>query len=274
MIDVPSVRDINRIADWIELYVLSEGKSISKSKILSILENNSADVGEEDIDSAISELNRRLYLYGVVKPYEINGNIITRTFDWKKYPEHTLCVYYSTFGAGNPDRGTKLFEQITKLYLEKELNYKSALFGFPIGSSFKTQLDSFANEIRENRYDNPNPHDKDRGVDIIAWKEFDNIRPNVILLFIQCAAGKHWNEKKQISLDSFRSFFSYTREATIKSLAITQIIDISDWRNATADYGLVIDRARLFRMITSPKNKTTVKLKNQIIDWCKTKLRK
>lgn len=274
MIDVPSIRDINRIADWIELYVLAEGKSISKSKILTILESNSADVTEEDIDSAILELKRRLDLYGKVKPYEISGNIITRTFGWRKYPAHTLCVYYSTYGAGNPDKGTRLFEQITKLYLEKELSCKSFSFGFPSGNPFRLQLDNFAMLIREIRNEDPNPTDRDRGVDIIAWKEFDNIRSNVILLFIQCAAGKHWNEKKDIPLDSFRRFFSFTQKATIKSLAITQIIAISDWRNAIDDYGLIIDRARLFRMIASPKNKTTAKLKIQITEWCKTKLRK
>ncbi|CAN5546198.1 hypothetical protein BH10ACI1_BH10ACI1_30180 [soil metagenome] len=278
MIPLPDTNDINRIADWIELYVLSEDRGISKSKIISVLEGCSVSIDEETIDSAISELVRRLTLYGSVKPYEIKNNVISPKFNWEKYPEFTLCLYYSTFGVsknvkGVPaDKGTKLFEEITKVCIESHLNCKSFVFGFPSTDSFKTQLDKFALLIRENRYEDPNTTDKDRGVDIIAWKEFDEFRNNSVLFFIQFAAGKHWGEKKAVSIESYRSYFNFNYKAVISSLSITQIIAIEDWNNATNDYGIIIDRARLYRAITSDSYSMESSIKTKIKNWCKAKL--
>ena len=87
MIELPDTNYVSKIADWIELYVLSEKKPVSKNKIISIIENNPGEADETRVDSAIQELVRRLTLYGSVKPYEVKNNIITPKFDWKKYPE-------------------------------------------------------------------------------------------------------------------------------------------------------------------------------------------
>lgn len=274
MIEIPDVTDVDRLSDWIELYVLSEKKVISKSKIISILEDNSIESDEDKVDSAITELDRRLILYGKIKPYEVKGTIISPKFDWKRYPEHTLCLYYSTYGAGSHDEGTKLFEQVTKKCVENELKWKSILFGFPASISFKSQLDTFAEQIHEHRDENPSPHDKDRDVDIVVWKQFDDDRSNVILLFIQCAAGKNWDGKKPVAITSYRRFVSFNYKVAIPSLSITQIISISDWRNATDDYGIVLDRARLFRMFTSSTYRVNAQLKKQLSNWCKSKLHK
>jgi hypothetical protein len=279
MIPLPDIGDSNRIADWIELFVLSENHPISKSKIISVLEDSTVAIDEEMVDSAILELDRRLLLYGDVKPYRIKNNVIRPEFDWEQYPEFTLCLYYSTFGVGAnvkgqpADRGPKLFEEITKVCIEIHLNCKSFMFGFPSDDSFKVQLDKFAALLRENRYENPNISDKDRGVDIIAWKEFEEIRNNsAVLVFIQCAAGKHWNDKKPVAVQSYRSYFNFNYKAVISSLSITQIIAIEDWNNATNDYGIIIDRASLYRTITSAAYSIQDSIKNQIKIWCEARL--
>lgn len=274
MIEVPEISDSNRLSDWIELYVLSERKLLSKNKIISIMEDNSLEADEDRVDSALAELSRRLQLYGRVKPYEIKENIIYRRFDWKKYPEHALCLIFSTYGAGSSDEGTKLFEQITKACIDSALKTRSVLFGFPATLSFKEQLDTFATEIHEVRGEDPGGSDKDRSVDIITRKDFDDSRPNMLLLFVQCAAGKHWNAKKAVAIPSYRRFFSFTYHAAIPSLSVTQVVDMDDWRNATDDYGIVFDRARLYRMFTSPSYKINAKIRNQITKWCRYKLEK
>jgi hypothetical protein len=277
IIKPPTSSDINRIADWIELYLLFSKNQISKSKILSVLEKDGITIEEEDVDSAIQELTRRLELYGKVKPYKIEKNNIFPNFDWKKFPEFALCLYYSTYGVGktmkgtNRDMGTKLFEDIAKNCIESYLQSSGYLFGFPSKSSFKEQLDDFAKIIKENRFENPSPHDKDRDVDLIVFKQLDDVRDNCILLFVQCAAGKNWDEKKAVAIESYRRFLSFSLKATISSLATTQIVDINEWRNACDDYGIIIDRARLYRMFSNG-NIIPKKLKQEIVTWCKTKL--
>jgi hypothetical protein len=280
IITPPASTEINRIADWIELYILSLNSSISKSKAFSILQMNEVGVDEQDIDSAISELGRRLDLYGKIKPFQIHGNNIRPNFNWKKFPEFTLCLYYSTYGVGKTvrggtrDNGTKLFEDITKCCLERHFQARGHLFGYPSPHSFRQQLDDFAKAINSQRFNDPNPHDKDRDVDIIIYKQFDDSRDNCVLFFVQCAAGKHWNAKKAVPIESYRDFMSFSFKATISSLAITQVVDMDDWKHACEDYGIIIDRARLYRLI-SDKNTIIPKTLNQeIVKWCEAKLKK
>jgi hypothetical protein len=219
-----------------------------------------------------------LNLYGKIKPFLIKDNNIIPNFDWKKFPEFTLCLYYSTYGVGKTekgkkrDKGTKLFEDITKSCLENYLQCTGHLFGFPSKESFKKQLDSFAKKINEKRFEDPNPHDKDRDVDLIIYKQFDEFRNNCVLFFVQCAAGKNWDEKKAVPIESYRRYMSFSLKATVSSLAITQVVDMNDWRNACDDYGIIIDRARLFRLLSQNQNIIPKKLNQEIINWCKAKL--
>ena len=274
MIPVPSTENINRIADWVELYLISSNKTISKSKINSLFQLDGIDIDEEDIDSVIQELSRRLLLYGNKRPYEINGNKITPNLNWELYPGLTLCLFYSTYGAGNPDEGTKMFEQITKFCLQEFFQGQGYIFGFPNEKSFVKQLDEFADLIHEDRYENPLPTDKDRGVDLIIYKMADDIRYNTILYFVQCAAGKNWDEKKPVAIDSYRRYFSFTLKATLSSIALTQIVEINEWRNACDDYGIIMDRARLYKIMASRTKPFPKELTNKIKIWCQQKLGK
>lgn len=278
IIKPPISTDVNRIADWIEFQIIATNSPISKSKIISLLQKEDGFVSEEDIDSAILELERRLILYGGVKPFAISGNTISPNFNWEKFPEFTLCLYYSTYGGGKTekgqkrDNGTKLFEDITKSCVENYFQGAGFLFGFPSKSSFKDQLNTFADRIKEKRFEDPTPHDKDRDVDLIVYKQLDDIRDNCILVFVQCAAGKNWDEKKAVPIESYRRYMSFSLKATISSLAITQVVDLNDWRNACDDYGIIIDRARLYRILSTTKDIISKELNNAIITWCKSKL--
>jgi hypothetical protein len=49
MIELPDTNYASKIADWIELYVLSEGKNVSKNKVISIIENHSGEADETKV---------------------------------------------------------------------------------------------------------------------------------------------------------------------------------------------------------------------------------
>lgn len=274
----PITNNIHRIADWIELYLLVVNSKLSKSKIITVLENSNVNIEEQDVDSIFSELERRQYLYGNFKPYEISGTNISPILNWMKMPEFTLCLYYSTYGVGKifkggkRDMGTRLFEDITKYCLEKHFSTFGFGFGFPSKLSFKNQLDLFANKINEIRIENPNPHDKDRDVDLIICKQFDEQRNNCILIFVQCAAGKNWDEKKPVAVESYRRYFSFSNKAVVSSIAITQVVSIEDWKNACDDYGIVLDRARLYRMFSSKSSSLSKSLKLRALKWFKSRM--
>lgn len=278
IVSPPITTNINRIADWVELFLLVENSRLTKSKILSIIQSSSLSIDEEDIDSVFLELERRFILYGKNKPFEINGTNVTPKISWKKCPEHSLCLFYSTYGVSNTikggkrDMGTKLFEDITKNCLENYLSSFGYIFGFPNELSFKDQLDQFAKKINEKRIDDPSPYDKDRGVDLVLCSQFDEIRNNSILFFVQCAAGKNWDDKKPVSVDSYRRYFSFSSKAVISSIAITQIVSIDEWKNACDDHGIIIDRARLYRIFSSKSSSISKPLKNKIIKWFEARM--
>jgi hypothetical protein len=270
-LELPDTNNVGRIADWIELQALYTGKQISKNKILSIIENDTGDADENKIDSAIQELIRRLSLYGVVKPYSIKNNIVTPIFKWDRYPELALCLYFSAYGAADADNGTKLFESLTRNCLSHFLKSDSIIFGFPAGISFKSQIDSLAVACNEGRGDNPTPFDKDRGADVVLWKTFGDNRNSQIYLLVQCAAGGKWREKKPIPLASWRRYIHWHPLTTIPAIAITQIVDSEKWTNAVDDYGVVIDRARLFSIINSSGYRVDNSLRADILQWCKSR---
>lgn len=273
MIDLPDPNDTSRVADWLELFVLTEDKAISKSKAISLFGKYGGNLEEAKVDGAMQELVRRLTLYGKTSPYTINNNVISPNFGWRRYPEHSLCLIFSLYGAFNSNIGTKLFEQLIKSCLDHFLNAQSIGFGFPSGISFKTQIDSLATKCSENRGDDPTSFDKDRGVDLVLWKSYNDGRNGSVYMLVQCAAGGKWNTKKAVPLPSWRRYISWNLSTTIPAIAITQIVEVDKWANAVDDYGIVIDRARIFRTISSKGYQTDGLLKAEIVRWCKDYLK-
>ena len=272
MIELPDINYASRIADWIELQVLFSGHSISKNKVASIVSEHSTDYDESKIDSAIQELVRRWYLYGDVKPYTITNNIVSPNFAWRKYPEYTLCLIFSTHGASNSEGGTKLFERLTKSYIDYYYAFESTIFGFPNQISFKEQVHRLAEGCNEKKVDDPTQFDKDRGADIVAWKSFGDNRNCHLYLLVQCAAGGKWRDKKPVPIASWRRYIGWNHLTAVPAIAIAQIVESEKWQNAVDDYGLIIDRARIFRTISSGGYSTEPLLRSEISEWCNGKL--
>jgi hypothetical protein len=273
MISLPSSLSVARLSDWVELYLLWEGISISKSRLISLLEDETGTADETKVDSVFAELDRRLRLYGTRRPYRINGATVHRLIKWSRYPEHTLSVIYSTYSAETPDSGTQYFEHITKLCVEVALNCKAYRFGFPNSKTLVQQLDEFALLIKEPRIGNPAATANDRGVDIVAYKQLDDARENAILVFIQCAAGKHWFRKKRVPISSFRRYLNFDSDSAIAAVSSTHVIALgSKWTDAIDDYGVIIDRARLYKIISSPQFTANVSLRNSVTKWCRKQL--
>gem|GEM_PF-3085332 len=273
-IELPNNKEIERIADWIELYVLLKNSDLSKSQLTSILEeDNSDDIDESLVDSILTTLEYRQRLYGSSCPFIVNNSIIRQQneADWHKIPEHIICLYYSTYGGNyipNIEDGRKLFERITFCCLKLFLNAEGVVIGFPAEKNLKEQLDYIAEKINAKRNDDPRSTDKDRGVDIILYKKLDDLRSNHILLFVQCAAGKNWNTKKACSIESYRRYFTFHANTAMCAISTTQIVNKKNWDNVCDDYGLVIDRARLFRMLHHQTDSNEItSLKAQVTNW-------
>lgn len=277
MIELINVEDISLISDWAELYVVYGNTPLSKAKLSSLLEDNGYDDDDVDrdqlFDSIIQELEKRQKLYGANPPFSINGGIISPEIDWNNHPEYLLCLIFSYWGAANSNGGTSLFERISDIALKSYLNGETAILGFPNNGNLPQQIDEIASRMFEDRAGkNPPAQAKDRGVDVVGWIPFGDERRGQIIVLMQCAAGRNWNLKKQIQLSVWSQYINWFYETTVPSLSITEILPTKKWGNAVECYGIVFDRARLYRYLYKPNTLIDAGLRADIVAWCGQKL--
>lgn len=273
MIPFPNHINNNRIADWVELFVITENRKISKLKIQNLFEEEGIDV-ENRIDDVILELNRRINLYGTNSPITINGVSVEPTIRWRENPFHTLCLIFSTYGVEDTtDGGTVLFEKIGNIFLKEFLKSESYHLGFPTSTNLTAQLDSVANASLEPRGAlTPDTSEKDSGVDVIAWTPFNDSRSSQIIVLAQCGAGDDWKNKNSISLPTWNQYINWNYETTVPSMMITQIVQADKWRKYSNKFGVLIDRARLYRIHNNFQGNIPPALSREVLNWCRTKL--
>lgn len=262
--------DLPRVADWVELNVVFKNESLSKAKLIALLNENGLEKDEDALfDSIIQEIERRQKLYGVDPPYEVVNNVIKPLKDWKDCAEYVLCLWFSYQGAENAHEGTRLFERVSGEAVKSYLHGECSVFGFPAALSLKDSVDNIATCLFEDRGSDPNPQDKDRGVDIVAWKPFGDGRSGQVILLVQCAAGRRWRVKKQIPLQQWSQFIHWNFSIPVPSITITEVMDSADWKKQINDFGVIFDRARIFRnLYQNGPGTVDPDLHDEVIDWC------
>lgn len=274
MIDLTDTTSIYTIADWIELIVIYNNKPYSKSRIFSLIKAFDDAVEETTIDSVINELIRRSQLYGKVSPFSVERKIVHPRVKWRYRPELVMCLIFSIRGVEKKrgvDDGTKLFEILSSKAIESYLNGEAEVIGFPNPTSLREQIQDISQRTCETLGPrSPRPRDKDKGVDIIAWKSHRDKRSNQIILLLQCGAGIHFAEKKSISLTAWNEFVSWSAKPA-KGIMIPIIPSQEKWIEIRDDYNLVFDRVRIYRAICKARFSKS-KLRKQILDWCITVL--
>ena len=259
------------IADWVELSLLFEKEFISKSFIENELTRNSITMNEQVIDDIFTELEKRLEFYGLPVPYILENEIIKRKIEWNKRPDLAMCIFLNYFGAANESKATKLFERISNEAVKTYIDGESYLMGFPNDEGLKENIKEVAKKSNEKlgNISELRPTDKDREVDIIAWKSFEDKRPGQIVLLVQCASGKHWQNKKSIP-NQWNDYILWASKY-LTGLTISEIItDINIlFRHSRDQYGIIFDRARLYRLIS--QKELNNELNEKIVEWCKNK---
>lgn len=273
MISFPNNTNTNRIADWVELFVITENKKISKMKIQNLFEEEGIDI-ESKIDDVFIELNRRSKLYGNSTPISIDGVSIAPMIRWRENPFYTLCLIFSTYGVEDvADGGTTLFERIGNIFFKEFFKSETHHLGFPTTKGLTTELDKIAALTFEPRGAlNPNISEKDSGVDVISWSPFKDSRSSQIIVLLQCGAGHDWKDKNSITLPTWSQYINWNYETTIPSMVTTQIVQADKWQKYASRYGVLIDRARLYRIYIKCQDKISQAFSKEVVSWCKAKL--
>jgi hypothetical protein len=273
MIQFPNTINNNRIADWVELFVITENKKISKMKIQNLFEEGGIDV-ESRIDDIILELDRRAKLYGAKSPITINGVTVEPTIRWRSNPIYTLCLIYSTYGVEDvSDGGTILFERIGNILFKEFFKSETHHLGFPTSTNLSTQLDKVSTLTFEPRGAlSPDGREKDSGVDLISWSPFGDSRSSQIIVLLQCGAGADWKDKNSITLSTWSHYINWNYETTIPSMITSQIVQADKWIKYANQFGVLIDRARLYRIYDHCQGNIPKSFVREVLNWCRLKL--
>lgn len=253
-----------REIEWIELNLLKNNRPLSKSELTSI-----SGCDETDVDGWLTEIELRSRL--LTRPfYKVDNNRIIPNSSWTDIPEYFLCLYYSFNGANDRSGGTKLFELISANALKSFINGEVYALGFPAGKGFNEYLDEIAKICYEIR---SLPADKDYNddrVDVVGYKLFNDMRGANLYVLQQCAAGKHWTEKKMISLPRWTNYILWYPYNIIQSISTVEYVGKKDWDKRTSDYGMLMDRVRIYNCLYS--NTVDPELRKDVLDWCQKKI--
>lgn len=271
MIWLPNIENYNRVADWVELFVIKENKKISKQKIQTLFEEGGVDV-DDYISDVMNELDRRATLYGANSPFKVNGLRIEPNINWRDNPIHTLCLIFSTYGVDSDTKtGTTLFEEVGMELLKQFFQAEVVHLGFPTTTNLKSQIDNIAKSSNELRGAlNPPSREKDGGVDVIAWKPFNDSRNSQLKILAQCGAGADWKDKNSIDIGTWNLYINWNYETTVPSMIIAQIVESDRWTKYSLKYGMLIDRVRLYRIFLANKSRISTAFITKVEKWCKT----
>lgn len=246
------------VADWVELTLIYDGDDsefISKAELSRVVEAQGKAPDEAYLSDIFQILNHRQNMY-VKGFFKIDGNSIERIFQGEPPIEYIFCLLLSLYGAGGGGPKTKLFERLACCAISKYIE-KAYVFGWPYDATDEDNFNSrveaatirMADRLNERFNSPPEPHYKDAGVDVVAWKPFTDGRSGQLVLLVQCAAGHNrWN-KKQIPSRRWNQYIHFAAEPSTGFALPKAMISTSDWHDKSCDYGLLFDRIRIINLL-------------------------
>lgn len=208
--------ELGCMCDWIEGCITFSADAISLSEIVdSLCENGiyrSQDFAKEHVGNAFTELTRRAGCLGQGAPYQVQSLRLVRLHEWEDVPAFAFCLmlslqllYHDSFrkksGSDYTQQGL-LFERLTVASLDRlGWTTHSTAWSKQASQSIRQRVEALAGHLREphraDAIDRWTEEDaKDGGLDVVCHLGFADHWPGRPLLYVQCASGENWREKR------------------------------------------------------------------------------
>lgn len=265
-LDIPDPSDEGCVADWIELSVGYEGIPIPKAAVAHKIEMASGGEPSDAFMSSVwDELETRMNLYGVHPPFIVDPMEVVPNIAWEDNPEYIMCLILSLTGnPSNPTPTGKLFERISKEAIKSYLQGEAIVTGHPghyrVEDICNLTYEGFKSEFPANY--------NDRGVDVVAWKPFNDNRGNQILILMQCAGGHNWTTKTgNVVARAWTEKYITFRCYPVRGFSTAVIVSNSEiFEEISFETDLLFDRTRIYRNIVDQPLEGT--LRQEIRTWC------
>lgn len=269
--------------------MLFDENELSKSDFMDVLLSEeiyeSQDMASAKVDDAWFELRCRSTLLGKSFPFKLGDKRITRVRQWRQVAPHSFCLVlsYARWDRGFADAfGTdfnlqgELFEELTKESLEHLFDGWSVLL---TGWS-RSRPQSLPQIVRHlaDRLGEPvgtigrwaGPRQKDHGLDLVAYRPFDDNRVGFPVFLIQCASGKNWKEKRYTPDTGLWCGLITFAIKPYKAFAIPYAIPDDEFdRHCRVVKGPIIDRDRILSPGQNAVSWVSQDLKKRLVSWIK-----
>lgn len=196
------------LLEWLEqLFVLDQLSTISRASILSIFPSGQSPDGAE-LDELFAEVRRRSQIAPMIYPFRDTDDeiVLDPAVDARVYL--TLLVL-SIEGAPfrRENRFTEINPDFELLTREALVSYsgpgaKGLRFGWPNGDGRPERLADAVEWLAQSMglgvgvvHDEVDDDDKDGGIDVVAWKPFDDGSPSFTAWLAQCTVQATYERK-------------------------------------------------------------------------------
>jgi len=277
MLALNDADDAARVADWVELELSLGEESFSKSKLNSVIrEASSVEPAESFTSDVWRHLRRRIARYSA-DFFEIHSDVVLRCAGIVEGRlDYQVCLFFSLYGAPmQQGSDPKLFERMSAEAICNYVGGRVFVFGWPVLPDVQTAIADRVQQVselmQERFVEAPAIRYKDRGVDIIAWKHFEepdhtDYRSCQFVLLSQCAAGHNWPDKtRELPMGSWEQYIHWAN-VPMAGFAVPCVIDDDLWHDIAREVeGLVFDRIRLVNLL--PKGVQDANLKGELGVW-------
>lgn len=260
MLPIPASSEATVLADWVEAScLLDPDLRVPKTEVQSALV--AAGLDDDALPAFIwLELSKRGTILGDLYPFAVEQSATgLRNADSAGLAYRLLLLLSIRSSIAEAQDGrhaepSKLFEHVVAVAARQYLGGSARRIGAPREGdnpkSFKKLIPFLCEKLSEGPPAGIlNPASQDAGVDVIAWKSFDDRRPGQVVLIAQCATGADWTEKVgDCSAPLWKRFMGLHLEP-LTALAIPHVqFETWRWIETTLRGGVFLDRLRLVRM--------------------------
>ncbi len=275
----PRVKDHSTtLADWLELEALRSengvGSLLELARQFAIAGVGDAEEETEDeprqftdharLDDVMVELEARDAACGDAYPFVIGraGSSISRKEGWMDF-HYSPLLLLSFIDCHKAVRGqtglifpARWFEAICVGAAEQYLGGHergATAFHFasprPNGSGFAAALQALATRLRGKALNLIEPrHEKDGGLDVMAWRPFPDARCNFVCLFGQCATGADWRDKNPEPMEFLDVRLRLDTTAVHPAIFVPFTLAPDDWTQKSRRV-VIFDRCRIASLL-------------------------
>jgi hypothetical protein len=261
-------------ADWevSDLYD-EESTTAAEAVIRSAVRKRSkegVDTTDRLIDDVWQEVGFRRDIAGANYPVVDQGESLISSMSWPQ-----MGVTYAfllllgvqeefevRFSATVPAR---LFEGIVARALAMLIGGAAIRFGWPrrndgrranlTPTAFRARAQQLSKSIQESpgSMRAVSQDAKDHGLDVIAWRSFDDNRPGQPIVLCQCAIGSEW-KTKSVDIDKWRDVINFAvvpaRAIAFPLIPPSGADAVWQWYNVAAGGGVPLDRLRIASLVS------------------------